>query len=370
MNNYNPDIPQELALLPPNLKIKDHPNLAEFMLACSEAQRHISELKGMLARIKGSNVFLNSFYLHESIKSSSVENIETELSSVLDDSLKPEQDRSSTNKEVMRYKQAILKGWGYMLEYGLTTRTIKIIHKNLMVKGNPGEYKKQQNRIVSKKDQEQTVLYTPPSADTVSELISNWEKFVHSDDQTFLPLLKTIICHYQFEAIHPFEDGNGRTGRILMVLQLVFYNLLNYPVLFISDYLNQYSNEYKEFLLNVTKYGHWWEFIEFMLEGYTVQAKKTKTAIETLENTKKNIKTYLYNNCSKMVLRESMIGGIVDHIFEYPYTTSTNMAKKLRMSRQTCSKYLKNLSDVKLLGVKKVGRNNIYINGGVFASLQ
>ncbi len=362
MNNYNPDIPQELALLPPNLNIQEHPDLPKFLSMCTEAQRHISELSGMLDGIKNPDIFLDIFYLYESIKSSSIENIETELSSVLDDSLKPEQYRINANKEVIRYSQAIVEGWKSIYHFDLTNRTIKTTHKNLMVKGNPGEYRKLQNQIVSKKGQEQIALYTPPSADKINGLISNWEKFVHNDDQTFFPLLKTIICHYQFEAIHPFEDGNGRTGRILMVLQLGVYKLLSYPVLFISDYLYQHNNKYKELLLNVTKYGNWWEFIEFMLEGYTAQAKKTKILIKQLEHAKRNIKGHLYNNYSKMGLAKSRIENIVDHIFKYPHTTPANMSKELHMSRQTCSKYLNNLSDERLLKLSKSGRYNSYIN--------
>ncbi len=377
MNNYNPDIPHKLALLPPNINIQEHPSFSKFMLIHHEAQKHISELNGMLARIKNPSIFLNIFYLQESIKSSSIENIKTELSSVLDDSLKPEQYRSDTSKEVMRYSQAIMEGWKSMNQYSLTTRTIQTIHKNLMVKSNPGEYRKQQNYIKSQKGQEQTVLYTPPSADKVNELMSNWEKFVHSDDPEFFPLLKTIICHYQFEAIHPFEDGNGRTGRILMVLQLVLYKLLSGPILFISDYLYQHNNKYKELLLNVTKDGHWWKFIEFMLESYTVQAKKTKKIIENLEEAKKIIKRYLYNNYSKMGLAESRIENIVEHIFRYPRTNPATMATELRMSRQTCSKYLKSLSEhlsnnegAKLFVLSKVGKQKIYINLGVLASFK
>ena len=291
---FLPERPFDLEELPPQLNIQHHPNFRKFMELYLRAQKNISELNGSLREIEN----LNPLYLlHESTYSSAIENIDTTIESVLEDETKPQQERKANNKEVIKYKEAIIRGYKSMKEFSLSSRTIKAIHKKLeLPKDIPGEFRKSQNHIAHKTGEKTTIIYTPPQINYLNNLLSNWESFVHKKDTAFFPLIRVVISHYQFEAIHPFEDGNGRTGRILMVLQLILEEMLEFPVLFISGYLSENDRKYKELLLNITKEGQWWEFIEFMLQGFSEQALKTKSFLSTMKNNRKKLKDYLYNN--------------------------------------------------------------------------
>ena len=233
----------DLPRLPPtNLSIGQHPDFEQLMKLYNSALQNISELNGALQEVENPELLLHTFYLHESIKSSAIENIHTTIESVLEDESNMEREKGKVrkvNKEVIRYRAAITEGQKQMKKYGLSSRTIKSIHKTLgITKGNPGEFRKTQNNLSSESSDGTIIIYTPPIASHVNDLIGNWEHYVNENEDSF-PLIKTAICHYQFEAIHPFLDGNGRTGRILLVLQLIREGMLDFPVLFISSYLNK-----------------------------------------------------------------------------------------------------------------------------------
>ncbi len=365
---FDPKVPFALTKLPP--PIINVQNNADIMTAYLEAQKNISELNGRLREVENPDLLLSFFYLNESIQSSAVENIYTTIDSALEDEIKPEEERSSINKEVIRYREAISIGSNCMKEHGLSSRTIKEIHKKLNIqKGVPGEFRRQQNKIANKKTNDEIIIvYTPPEIMALDGLLGNWENFVHQN-QDFFPLIKTAICHYQFEAIHPFVDGNGRTGRILLVLQLVLEKMLDIPVLFISGYLNKYDQKYKELLLKITKDGDWYSFIQFMLQGYTIQAKQTQESLLKLKDAQKELKKTLYNTDS-LGIRKSNISDIVKHVIYYPITHVLHMEEKTEIHRQTCSKYLSAMAEAGLLRSKKAGKYKHYINFKVLDSLK
>ena len=257
-----------------------------------------------------------------------------------------------------------------MEQFGFSSRTIKEIHKALRgPRGVPGEFRRVQNNLANKISgkSEPEVIYTPPRVPLLNGLIGNWENFVHNDSN-FFPLVKTAIAHYQFEAIHPFEDGNGRTGRILMVLQMMWEKLLDFPVLFISGYLDKYSEDYKKLLLNISKKGQWWEFVEFMLEGYSVQALATQKSLTKLKVAKKELKHALYNE-DNLGISRSNIENVINHIFCHPITHPKHMGLNTPIHWQTCSKYLAALSNAGLLKYEKSGRYNFYTNLKALESL-
>jgi Fic family protein len=363
---FNPALPHELAPLPPRLSFSElTPDaLAIFLKHHNLALKHVAELNGALQEIKNPDLFLSTFYLQESISSSAVENIYTTIESAMEDETRPEQERFPANKEVLHYRQALAVGIQFLEKYGLVSKTIKGIHKELKInKGVAGEYRSQQNSIAnSKRDGTKEIIYTPPIAPQIEEHIQNWEKFANTDE-TFFPLVKTAICHYQFEAIHPFEDGNGRTGRILIVLQMLNEKMLNYPALFISGYLNENQDEYKRLLLNITKQeqGAWWVFIRFMLQGYSMQALKTRIALLQLKEARHEVRTRLYNSTEKVV-REKYIAAVIDHIFQFPNTHAKFMAKHVGLHWQTCSTYLKFLATLDVLTLTPAGRYRFYKN--------
>ena len=204
------------------------------------------------------------------------------------------------------------------------------------------------------------LIYTPPKSSEINRLLNNWENFANKNN-SFFPLLKIAVCHYQFEAIHPFEDGNGRTGRILIIPQLMLDELLDYPVLFISDYLSKNESIYKKLLLNITKNGQWWEYIAFILKGFSDQAMKTKLSLLSLKEEKKYLLNKLYY-IKKTNIRKTSIEKVVNHIFYFPLTHPQFMARKTKIHSQTCSKYLRELLKMKILKKEKSGRYTFYIN--------
>jgi Fic family protein len=359
---FNPSEPHTLKKLPPGFTLQEHPNLMAFLTLHNNALQAISELNGALREIESPEIFLNTFYLKESISSSAVENIHTTIESALEDETKPDEERKKENKEVLNYRKALMAGVESAEKYGLASRTIKEIHRELNVKkGWPGEYRRIQNSIANRKrDGSVEILYTPPVAPQVEDLIGNWERFA-ANDNVFFPLIKAAICHYQFEAIHPFEDGNGRTGRIMMVLQLMQDELLAYPAFFISSYLSEHDESYKERLLNVTRNNDWWGFIEFILEGFQMQALKTRIAILNLKKARKELRDFLFKSEKKPIQQRS-VRLVVDHIFQYPTTHPKFMERQTGIHWQTCSKYLKALKAVGVLKEHPQGKYKFFRN--------
>ena len=339
------------------------------MMLGNDAQKHISELNGVLRETKNPQLFLSPFYLHEAISSSKIENIHTTIDSVLEDEVVG-REKSQGNKEVKNYSKAVMATLDFLEKYGLSSRTIKAIHQHLEVrKGVAGEFRRVQNALATRRsDGTHETHYTPPSIAQLNGLLSNWETFVQRD-KTFLPLVKVAISHYQFEAIHPFEDGNGRTGRILMVLQLVFEKMLDYPLLFISGYLSAHKDKYKDALLNVTRHGQWWEYIKFMLKGFSLQANQTMESLKKIKKAKKTLKDRLYGG-NPLVINKSNIDSIVEHIFHHPLTHPKHMGRETDVHWQTCSKYLAAMARMGILRYYKASRYKIYENTAALDSLR
>jgi Fic family protein len=354
--------PYELTKLPPPVAIADVPDLLRFLEVHNQALQEVSQLNGALMEIKRPDLFLSPFYLKEAINSSAVENIHTTIESALEDETRSENERRAENKEVMNYRTALLAGIRSQESFGLSSRTIKAIHKELKVKkGVPGEFRRVQNNIANvKRDGTSDILYTPPVASSIEGLIGNWEKFV-SEDKNFFPLIRAAIAHYQFEAIHPFEDGNGRTGRILIILQMLHDEILSHPALFVSGYISDNEDRYKRLLLEVTRDGQWWPFVNFMLVGFATQALKTRLVLEQLKIARREVRESLYKRGKKLI-RESNIPLVVDHIFHYPTTHPSFMERDTGIHWQTCSKYLKALAGEKILSEDPRGKYKFFRN--------
>lgn len=365
----DPRSPFELPPLPPPISMKRLNKFMDFLELHNDALRTVSQLEGAIRELDRPEMFLSTFYLQESISSSAVENIHTTIESAMEDETKPAKERTEANKEVMNYRSALMKGRDSLNNFGLTSRTIKTVHEHLAVaKGRPGEYRRLQNHIANrKKDGTTEIIYTPPLWNRIDQMIGNWETFA-ATDKTFFPLIKAAICHYQFEAIHPFEDGNGRTGRILMILQILEEELLSYPALFISGYLSKYEDEYKRLLQEVTTKGAWWPFIVFMLRGFQLQALETRISILQLKKAKKELKGILFNLPQKPI-RMSMIVTVLDHIFLHPITHAKFMERETGIHWQTCSKHLRSLCKLGVLREQPTGKYKLFRNQKAFDAL-
>ena len=357
---FHPDQPFDLPLLPPPLTKKElfRPDIAQLTV---KANRAVSELNGLCRALPHPYpVLMNIPVLQEAVSSSAIEGIHTTVETLVEAQIKMKSEQDPASKEAFRYREALHSGFQAFQKYeSLATRVILNIHKQLLPSG--GRFKEQANKIARGPE----TLYTPPIPAQVSKLMSDWEKYIHFSEDLTDPLIKIIVSHYQFEAIHPFSDGNGRTGRILIVLQTVLYKLLDFPVLYISGYLIKHRTKYYSLLLQITKSGDWTAFIRFFLSAFAEQAQVTKNVILNILKERKKMKQAL-----KSRRRTADNHDFLDHIFCYPVTHATFMAKQLNLSYQTAGKHLSDLEKTGLLRMKKSGKYKLYYNFGLLDCLK
>ena len=364
MTSFRPNQAFDLPPLPPELK-QESLFESDMIQLVIKANRTIGELNGLCRAIPNAYpLLMNIPVLQEAVSSSAIEGIHTTVETLLEAQVKMENERDPASKEALRYREALNRGFKSFKKYkSLSTRTILDIHGQLMPGG--GHFKKQENKIA----RGEQILYTPPAPPQINSLMSNWEKYVNSHESAeegqIDPLIKIAISHYQFEAIHPFLDGNGRTGRILMVLQLVLYKLLDWPILYISGYLIQNRSQYYSSLLETTKSEAWIKFIKFMLVAFYTQAQVTRQIILDIIKERSEMKRVLKSKHSFLYSQE-----LLDHIFAYPVTYPTFMGEKLNISYQTASKYLSHLESAKLLTKKRLGTYTFYYNRKLLSCLK
>ena len=347
--SFNPTYPIDLAPLPPQ-KIINYGLFSDLLL---KARVELAELKGASGQIPNPLLLTSPLLIKESVESSGIENINTTVANVLENQLLPEDEQSKPNKEVLKYQKALFWGLHNLSEISISNRLILGIHKQLMFSGG-GMYRREQNQIVNSTTGE--VLYTPPLQNRIPELIGNWENFVNKEGEID-PLIKAAIAHQQFESIHPFLDGNGRTGRILMVLELVKDGVLDLPVIFISDYINKNRNEYYRLLRAVTADESWEEYITFMLQGFYLQAKETKETLNAIVKLYHELRQNIKNNHNKIYSAD-----LLEVLFSYPIITPTKLASAMSIHYTTASKHLQQLAEVGILHSMKVGRNHFFAN--------
>lgn len=348
--SFNATYPHKLALLPPQKDIRN----IDFGDLLIKARVELAELKGACGQIPNPLLLMSPTITRESVASSNIENINTTLADVLQWQLFPEAEQRLPDKEVLRYRDAMQWGFENVEKYALSSRLITGIQKRLIPDGN-GQYRREQNQIANFSSRES--LYTPPIASDIPNLIGNWENYTNSNDESLDPLIRVIISHYQFEAIHPFRDGNGRTGRILMILQLIQYGLLQFPVLYISGYINQHRSEYYNHLLAITKEQNWHGFIEYMLQGFYIKSMETREDLKKI--------TILFEQIKEQIkLENKKIYGLelVEAIFTYPVITPTKLANELNMHYTTTSRYLAQLAEMGILKEAFVGKHHLFAN--------
>lgn len=353
--------PFSLPLLPPPLSTTDFLDV-EMVRLLIKANRALAELNGTCRAIHNPDILLTIPMLQESVASSEIEGIYTTVETALEEQLKSVDEQDPAGKEALRYREAIQAGFKSLVSYSLSNRTILAIHKKLMPSGG-GQFKQQQNQIAKGRSKE--VIYTPPAPNEVPHLMTNWEKYVHSEDKDVDPLIRVAVGHYQFEAIHPFADGNGRTGRILMVLQIVKDQLLDAPILYLSGYLNKHRDTYYRLLSAVTNDGRWMDFIKFTLEAISEQADVTRDVILKMMATREDVKKKLQTDFATIYSSE-----LLEHLFSFPVTYPTHLAEKLGVTYQTASKYLSLLEEGKVLSKRKSGRHVLYYNKALLACLK
>jgi Fic family protein len=348
--SFNAARPHNIGKLPPEIDLRD-PDILELL---AKAHQELGQLKGLTEATPNPLLIISPAILRESLASSEIENIHTTIAEVLEGDLFPEAERREPDKEVLRYRDAALWGHKNLSRFAVSNRLILGIQQHLM-EDDGSEVRKVQNHIQNSKTKE--VIYTPPIASAIPDLLSNWAEYVNNKTDGIDPLLKCAIAHYQFEAIHPFLDGNGRTGRILMVLSLIDQEVLSLPILYVSGFLNQNRSDYYRLLLGVTRDQDWKAFILFMLQAFRTQGNQTKVTLSKVlsmhEKFKEDLKTHnrkLYN------------ADLVDHLFTFPITTPMRLAEALDLHQVTASKHLHALVKSGFLKDKWSGKYHLFIN--------
>jgi len=353
MNNasytWNPETPfNDMPDLPPRGVEFD-----EFSDVLQEAREEIIELRGFISGLPDHTHYLvNPVYLGESISSSEIEDVNTTMIDVMEQRVTREVIDDDSAK-VLRYKKAILSGWKKIRnEQPINQRFIQDMHSILL----PEEKHALRDEKATIQDSNTgEVRYTPPLPEFFSGLLTNWENFVNTN-QAFDPLVRIAISHYQFESIHPFRDGNGRVGRIVAVLQLIKYDMLPFPAVHLSRYINKNRETYYRVLLNVTRHEDWESLIAFMLNGLSRQARRVRVMLRRLEDNMHQTREKIKKETD--IYREKL----VESIFNYPVINPTKLSEEMDIHIQTASKYLKKLAEINILNFSKQGRNSFYIN--------
>ena len=257
-------------------------------------------------------------------------------------------------KEALRYRTALRQGFEELVRKPLCTNTALEICST--IKSVQMDIRKVPGTTLSNQATRE-VIYMPPAGENIIRtLLSNWEAFLHADD-TIDPLIKMAIAHYQFEAIHPFTDGNGRTGRILNILYLIEQELISLPILYLSRYIVQNKHDYYRLLLGVTTDQHWEDWIIFMLKAVQTTATWTTHKIAAVRQLIEQTTEYVQNQLPLIYRYELM-----QVIFEQPYCRIQDLVERNIAKRQTASTYLKQLSDIGVLYEKRAGKEKLFVH--------
>lgn len=356
---FDPILPyNDLPLLPPSAEIETRAVLK----ACIEARAAIAELKQAGGLIPNQAVLINSIPLLEAQASSEIENIVTTADRLFQFADNREALADPATKEALRYRTALRDGFKSLSRHPLTTRTaIEICRTikgvDLDVRRTPG--------TALMNDRTGKVIYTPPQGATlIRDKLANWERFLHGAKE-FDPLIRMAIGHYQFEAIHPFSDGNGRTGRVLNLLYLVDIGLLEIPVLYLSKAIMDAKQDYYSLLLAVTTKQAWEPWILFMLDAVRRTAIWTTSRIKAIRVLIDVTAERMRQEAPGIYSRE-----LAELIFVQPYCRISNLVDAGIAQRQTASVYLKQLVDIDLLREVKAGREKLFINPSLLKALR
>ncbi len=350
ISSWRADLPHnQLAPLPPAGELESHAVLK----LCIEARAALAELKQAAELIPNQTMLINTLPMLEAKDSSEIENIVTTTDRLFQYAHGP-QNADPATKEALRYRTALHLGFESLERRPLCTATAVDICSTLKgvemeVRRTPG------TQLVN--DRTGEVVYTPPEgAARLRDMLANWEHFLH-EQLELDPLVRMAVAHYQFEAIHPFTDGNGRTGRVINILYLIEQNLLTLPILYLSRHIIAHRAEYHDLLLGVTRDQAWGPWIRFMLEAVTETSQWTTRKIAAIRSLAEHTQDHVRARLPKIYTRE-----LVDAIFEQPYCRIGNLVDKGIAKRQAASRYLHDLADHGVLREVPLGKERLFIH--------
>ena len=351
----------DLPLLPPKQSLVE---TIAILKQESKSAVALAELKGLTNTLPNPNILINAVILKEAQASSGIENVITTQDKLYQALYAKSAKPDVATKEVLRYREALLMGTLLIKEKRfLNTNGIITIQKELE-ENNAGLRKLPGTALINGLTNE--VIYTPPdNFDSISGLMKNLEEYINIDEDDVSPLIKLAIQHYQFESIHPFYDGNGRTGRIINVLYLILKGLLNEPVLYLSSYIIQNKGDYYRLLQEVRTKNNWEDWILYILKGIE------QTALSTIEHINKI--NQLFNETQKLVqekLPRIYSKDLIEQLFVHPYCKIEFLVKNLNLERKAASRHLNNLKEIDVLKSLSKGKEVIYVNEKLYNLLK
>lgn len=335
----------------------------EVLKQVNRSNKKLAELKGVAKTIPNERILISCLTLQEAKDSSAIENIVTTQDDLYQAGLDNQSILvSAAAKEVLRYREAISHGFNLIKENNLLTiNTIKDIQR-VLVKNNEGFRTVPGTSLKSSVDGR--IVYTPPQdIDTINRTMNNLEQFVNDEKLCdYDPLVKMAIIHHQFESIHPFGDGNGRTGRIMNILYLIQTDVLDMPILYLSRFITHHKADYYRLLQAIRdkqndNFKEWEEWILFILKGIEETAIFTIDMVKGISNLMISFKTIIRPAFGKKYKHD-----LLNNLFFHPYTKIEFLMNDLSVSRPTASKYLEDLTNMGLLEKVKMGKENYFIN--------
>lgn len=324
--------------------------------ALTAAHAALAELKGISSTIPNQNILINTLGLQEAKDSSAIENIITTHDDLFKSELNLDAFKSLQAKEVQNYISALKKGFELITKYELLTNK-SIIKIQEVLEGNTAGFRKLPGTALKNVATGETIYTPPQDYEEIISLMSNLERYINdSDMQDCDPIIKMAIIHFQFESIHPFYDGNGRTGRIINILYLILENLQTLPILYLSNYIIKHKPEYYRYLQKVRDEDLWEDWVLFMIKGVEETARETIELIIKIKELMLDYKHRLRDNY-KFYSQD-----LLNNLFTHPYTKIEFMVNDLGVSRLTAANYLNKLAQDKMLRKDKLGTGNYYIN--------
>lgn len=345
---WNPDVPYDaLPLLPPLGELETKRVLKKVI----QAREALARFDAHASALPNPAVLINVIPLLEAQASSEIENIVTTTDELFEATVF-QSGASPAAREALRYRSALRMGFEEIGERPITERTAARLCSAL--RGHEVPIRRGEvyigDSLVGKR------IYTPPAAPrAIERLLDNWAVFIN-EPSSLDPLVRMAVAHYQFEAIHPFDDGNGRTGRIVNVLMLCAAGLLHLPLLYLSRYIIESKDEYYRLLRGVTASSDWEEWIHYMLEGVRVTALRSTELVEQIQVVRDQTVDEV-----RRVLR-SANSDLVDVLMEQPYCRVRDVVERCAVTRQTAARRLRDLVDTGALAEVKAGRESLFIN--------
>ncbi len=348
----------DLPTLPPASALESQPVLK----ACIAARAALAELKALGDLIPDQAILINSITLLEAQASSEIENIVTTGDQLFRFAGTPsDAGADAATKETLRYRTALANGYQSLSERPLSTRTAVDICRTIKdvdinIRTTPG--------TALANDRTGKIIYTPPEGERlIRDLLGNWETYIHAADDVD-PLIRLAVQHYQFEAVHPFADGNGRTGRVLNLLFLVEQGLLDIPVLYLSRAIIRRKSDYYRLLLGVTVKADWESWLLFLIDAVGETARWTSARIRAIRLLLDQTAATMREKSPRIYSRE-----LAELVFAQPYCRISNLVEAGIAQRQSASTYLKTLASIGLLEERKAGRERLFVNPALLALL-